>query len=222
MFLVASFLIRPHIPSMAILQILVVIVAPVLSFFIPNFVLEKVVNAQQERLRSGPPDALDLMVVCVEAGLGLDQAIMTVSRELSLTHRDISDELSLVNLEMLAGTLRADALRNLAERTGEDELRNPVAILIQTDRFGTSRSRCSAGCEIPHPHDEEFPLIRSDPARKICTRLLGSCTPNLERRIDMSHDMLTIILWVAAPIILLAYIAPPQTQNLIPRCQLIR
>jgi tight adherence protein C len=68
----------------------------------------------------------------------LDQAIMTVSRELEVAHPDISDELSLVNLEMRAGTRRADALRNLVSRTGEEEIRKLVAILIQTDRFGTS------------------------------------------------------------------------------------
>lgn len=138
MFLVAAFLVRPHMPSILILHILVVLGAPVLGFFIPNFVLEKLVNARQERLRMGLPDALDLMVVCVEAGLGLDQAIMTVSRELAITHPDISEELALVNLEMRAGTRRAEALRNLASRTGEEELRKLVAILIQTDRFGTS------------------------------------------------------------------------------------
>jgi tight adherence protein C len=138
MLLVAALLIRPYMPSILILQILVILGAPVLGFFIPNFVLERLVNSRQERLRLGLPDALDLMVVCVEAGLGLDQAIMTVSRELAITHPDISDELALVNLEMRAGTRRADALRNLARRTGEDELRKLVAILIQTDRFGTS------------------------------------------------------------------------------------
>jgi hypothetical protein len=81
---------------------------------------------------------LDLLVVCVEAGLGLDQALVNVSRELEMTHKDISDELRLVNLEMQAGKRRADALRNLADRTGEAEIRKLTAILIQTDRFGTS------------------------------------------------------------------------------------
>ena len=83
------------------------------------------------------PDALDLLVVCVEAGLGLDQAISHVSRELHLTHRAISDELGLVTLEMRAGKRRAEALRNLADRTGEAELRKLIATLIQSDRFGT-------------------------------------------------------------------------------------
>jgi tight adherence protein C len=78
------------------------------------------------------------MVVCVEAGLGLDQAVQYVARELGLTHPELSDELNLMTLEMRAGKRRAEALRNLADRTGEVELRKLVAILIQTDRFGTS------------------------------------------------------------------------------------
>ena len=84
------------------------------------------------------PDALDLMVVCVEAGLGLDQAVRSVSEELRITHPEISEELGLVTLEMRAGKRRVDALKNLADRTGETELRKLVAILIQADRFGTS------------------------------------------------------------------------------------
>jgi tight adherence protein C len=84
------------------------------------------------------PDALDLMVVSVEAGLGLDQAIQYVARELITTHPDVSEEFQLVNLEIRAGKRRVEALRNLAERTGETELRKLVAILVQTERFGTS------------------------------------------------------------------------------------
>jgi tight adherence protein C len=84
------------------------------------------------------PDALDLMVVSVEAGLGLDQAIQYVAKELITTHPDVAQEFQLVNLEIRAGKRRVEALRNLAERTGESELRKLVAILIQTERFGTS------------------------------------------------------------------------------------
>jgi tight adherence protein C len=76
--------------------------------------------------------------VSVEAGLGLDQAMQHVARELQITHKEISEELSLVNLEMRAGKRRVEALRNLAERTGEPELQKLVAVLVQTDRFGTS------------------------------------------------------------------------------------
>jgi tight adherence protein C len=89
-------------------------------------------------LRLALPDGLDLMVVSVEAGLGLDQAVQNVGRELAVAHPELSEELSLVTLEMRAGKRRAEALRNLAVRTGEPELRKLTAILIQSDRFGTS------------------------------------------------------------------------------------
>ncbi len=108
------------------------------GYVLPGFMLERKIKKRQERLRLSLPDALDLMVVSVEAGLGLDQAIQHVSRELQPTHREISEEWGLVTLEMRAGKRRSDALRNLAERTGEPELRKLVAILVQNDRFGTS------------------------------------------------------------------------------------
>jgi tight adherence protein C len=129
---------RQHIPVFPLLQMVLAIGAGVAAFFAPNVILEMLVNRRQEILKFSLPDALDLMVVCVEAGLGLDQAILNVSTELELTHKEISEEFRLMTLEMQAGKRRAEALRNLAERTGEAELRKLVAILIQTDRFGTS------------------------------------------------------------------------------------
>ena len=86
------------------------------------------------------PDALDLTVICVEVGLALDQALMRVGEDLRHAHPDLSDEFHLVNLEMRAGKPRAEALRNLANRTGVDDIRALVAVLVQTDRFGTSVS----------------------------------------------------------------------------------
>ena len=124
--------------SVYVLKIVAIVFAGIVSLFLPGMVLDFLVSARQERLRLSLPDALDLMVVCVEAGLGLDQAISNVSKELMKTHPEISDEFALINGEMRAGKRRIDALRNLASRTGEPELRKLVAILIQTDRFGTS------------------------------------------------------------------------------------
>ena len=103
-----------------------------------SIVLDELVKRRRERIRLGLPDALDLLVVCVESGTGLDQAIRNVSEDLALAHPDLSRELSIVSLEMRAGVNRATALRNLAARTSEDEIRKLVAVLIQTDRFGTS------------------------------------------------------------------------------------
>lgn len=114
------------------------IFAGIMGMYLPGLILERVIMMRQEELRMSLPDALDLMVVCVESGLGLDQAISNVSRELKLTHKDLAEELGLVTLEMRAGKRRAEALRNLADRTGESEIRKLVAIMVQTDRFGTS------------------------------------------------------------------------------------
>jgi tight adherence protein C len=130
--------VRDLMPASAILRNVLLVAAGWGGYLLPGFYLEHLVTARQERLRFGLPDALDLMVISVEAGLALDQAIQHVSRELFITHRDISEEFALVNLEMRAGKRRSEALRNLAERTNEKELRKLIAILIQTDKFGTS------------------------------------------------------------------------------------
>jgi tight adherence protein C len=109
-----------------------------LGFILPRFFLKRMIKDRQQRIRLGLPDALDLTVICVEAGLALDQALMRVGQDLHHAHPDLSDEFHLVNLEMRAGKPRADALRNLVDRTGVDDIRALVATLIQTDRFGTS------------------------------------------------------------------------------------
>ncbi|HEU5407518.1 MAG TPA: type II secretion system F family protein, partial [Nitrospira sp.] len=89
-------------------------------------------------LQRAIPDALDLMVVCVEAGLGLDQAIARVGQEISQTHPALGEELNILSQELRTGVQRQAALRNLAHRTDLEEVRNLVALLVQTDRFGTS------------------------------------------------------------------------------------
>lgn len=133
-----ALLFRDVVTGNPVLRIVLVLAAGLVGYFGPTFWLEHLVSKRQERLRRSLPDALDLMVVCVEAGLGLDQAVRSVAEELRITHREISEELGLVNLEMRAGKRRAEALKNLADRTGEPELRKLIAILIQADRFGTS------------------------------------------------------------------------------------
>jgi tight adherence protein C len=109
-----------------------------LGFFLPRFALKRQIQKRQQRIKLGLPDALDLTVICVEAGLALDQAMMRVGQDLRHAHLELSDEFHLVNLEMRAGKPRAEALRNLVERTGVDDIRSLVGTLIQTDRFGTS------------------------------------------------------------------------------------
>jgi len=108
------------------------------GFFVPRFALKRIIRNRQQRIKLALPDALDLTVICVEAGLALDQALMRVGQDLRHAHRELSDEFHLVNLEMRAGKPRPEALRNLVERTGVDDIRSLVGTLIQTDRFGTS------------------------------------------------------------------------------------
>lgn len=110
----------------------------VFAYILPRFVLKRMIRHRQQAIQLALADALDLAVICVEAGLGLDQAVQRVGQELRYTHPALSDELNLVNLEMRAGKPRAEALHNLAARTGVDDVRALVAVLVQTDRFGTS------------------------------------------------------------------------------------
>jgi tight adherence protein C len=118
-----------------------IMLAFVVGFALPRFVLKRITTNRQRDLRWGLADALDLMVVSVEAGLGLNAAMMKVSSELKDAHPAIAVEFELANLEIRVGRERDEALRNLAERTGVDDLRSLVAMLIQTDKFGTSIAR---------------------------------------------------------------------------------
>ncbi len=137
MLLAAALLLRGYITS-PLNKIIIPIASAVAGFVAPGFVLGRLVSARQEKIRLALPDVLDLLVISTEAGCALDKAMINVSREFKTFHPVISEELSLVNMEMLAGGSRIQALRNFATRTGEEELKKLVAILIQTDRFGTS------------------------------------------------------------------------------------
>ena len=106
--------------------------------FFPNVVLERLKLNRQEKVRKGFPDALDLLVVCVEAGLGLDLALRRIANELKVSHPLLAEELSVVNGEMSAGVARIQALKNFSERIGLDDIKGFVALLAQSIRFGTS------------------------------------------------------------------------------------
>ena len=108
------------------------------GYVLPSMVLARVAKRRQHRMRLALPDALDLLVVSVEAGLGLDQALQRVADELAFAYPDLCDELRLINLELRAGKARVDALRNLAIRTGLDDISSLVTMLVQTDKCGTS------------------------------------------------------------------------------------
>jgi tight adherence protein C len=119
-------------------KIMAVLAAAGLGFFGPNEYVSIVARRKRQKaIQRALANALDLMVVCVESGLGLDQAILQVAKELDQAHPEISEEFGLVNLELKAGKRRQETLRNLAERTGVEDLKKLVAVLIQADRFGT-------------------------------------------------------------------------------------
>jgi tight adherence protein C len=109
-----------------------------LGFLLPDFWLSNRISARQSRIRRGLPDVLDLLVICIEAGLSLDQATKRTAEELSLAHPAVCDELAIVVLEQRAGCPRADAWRHFAERTNVETVRNLVSVLVQSEKFGTS------------------------------------------------------------------------------------
>jgi len=116
-------------------------VALALGFLAPDFWLGRQIKSRQRRIRKGLPDVIDLIVICVEAGLSLDQAVARSVEELHAALPDLCDELGVVVLEQRAGRGRADAWTNMAERTGEECIRNMVSVLIQSEQFGTSIAR---------------------------------------------------------------------------------
>ena len=134
---ILALIFRNVITSNPVLSIVIPIAAGFAGYFGPSFFLDHLISARQERIRMALPDALDLMVVSVEAGLGLDQAIQYVGRELAISHIDLAEEFQLVNLEIRAGKRRLEALRNLSERTGEPE---------------TRKAGCDSGANRPFRH----------------------------------------------------------------------
>jgi tight adherence protein C len=118
--------------------LLILLVVAAVGFYLPEVILDLRIRWRKEQIVRGFPDALDLLVVCVEAGMGIDAAINRVAEEIRLSSPVLSDEFRLLNLELRAGKSRADALRNLGARTDVEEVRSFATLLIQTDRFGTS------------------------------------------------------------------------------------
>jgi tight adherence protein C len=119
--------------------------ATAFGYMAPMQYVEWRIRRRQHAIAHGLPNALDLMVVCVESGLGIDQTMLQVAKELQSAHPEICSEFTVMNLELRAGKRRADALHNLADRTGVEEVRKLVAVLVQTDRFGTSIAQCLRG-----------------------------------------------------------------------------
>ena len=114
------------------------VIAAMTAFYLPNLWLGRAVDKRRREIRNGLPDAIDLLIVCIESGSGLDQAINRVAEELALPYPALTREFELIASETRAGKPRLEAFRNFAERTKVDDVRSLVAMLIQTDRFGTS------------------------------------------------------------------------------------
>jgi tight adherence protein C len=119
-------------------QLAIYVGAASLGYFLPMWLLRLAINHRKEKLLIAVPDSLDLLVVCVEAGLGLDAAINRVSTEIRFAHKELAEEFNLVSLELRTGLSRAEALKNLSRRIDLEEVSSLVALLIQTDKFGTS------------------------------------------------------------------------------------
>lgn len=138
LFLVGGVLLRTYIDAQGLNRLLIPVASAIAGFLAPGWILQRLIKTRREKIRLALPDVLDLLVISTEAGCALDKAMVNIAREFRTFHPVISDELALVNMEVLAGRSRIEALRNFAARTGEGELKKLVAILVQTDRFGTS------------------------------------------------------------------------------------
>ena len=114
------------------------LIVALFAYFVPGLVVERFASRRRKEIENGLPDALDLLVVCIEAGSGLDQAIVKTSDELAIAYPTLAEELRILTTEIRAGKARMDAFKSLAQRTKVDDVRALVAMLMQTDRFGTS------------------------------------------------------------------------------------
>jgi tight adherence protein C len=147
------------------ITVLVLVLAGFVGFFLPDYILTKLIAKRRIRLVEGFPDGLDMLVVCVEAGLGLDAAISRVAAELRLSHPDLAAELELNSLETRAGKSRDESLRSLSERMGIEEVQAMVTLLIQADKFGTS-----VGTAL-RSYSEEMRIKRIQRAREKAAKL---------------------------------------------------
>ena len=145
--------------------VLLCIVLAYIGFYLPNLWLRIKIARREEKILEGFPDALDLMVVCVEAGTGLDAAINRVGDEMRLSNKILGEEFRLLSLELRAGKQRRDALRNLATRTGLEDVSSLVSLLIQTDKFGTSVAQAL------RVHSESMRIKRYQRAEELATKL---------------------------------------------------
>ena len=159
-------ILAPLFPHASMNQVIFAVsIAGFLGITMPNMVLERMKLRRMQRIRNGFPDALDLLVVCSEAGLGLNAAIERVGQELDATHPDLAEELALVNAETRVGVERLEALRNLAQRTGLEDIRGLVALLTQSLRLG------SGVADTLRIYSEEFRDKRMQKAEELAAKI---------------------------------------------------
>jgi len=145
--------------------IVMLLFAMVVGFYLPDLFLRRRINARRLTLTEGFPDAMDLFVVCVEAGLGLDAAIQRVGTEIAHSHKELGEEFSILSLELRAGKSRTEALRALAERVDIEEVHELASLLIQADHFGTSIAEALRG------HANDMRTLRIQRARERAAKL---------------------------------------------------
>ncbi len=162
---IAAMVINPHLFTQRHWAIAAIVGSALLGFFIPNMVLRHKEEERQLHLSEVFPDVMDLLVVCVEAGLSLDAAIKKVGEEFKFASPAMSDELMLVNLEIRAGKSRIDALKGLADRTALEEMKSLVSILVQAEHFGTSIA------DALRAHADDMRDIRIQNAREKAAKL---------------------------------------------------
>jgi tight adherence protein C len=143
------------------------------GYLLPEFWLTRQVRKRQHQITLSLPDALDLLVICVEAGLALDQALLRVSQELRIAHPELCDELDLTNAEIRVGKTRIEALRELGARTGVEDIKALVAMLIQTDRFGTSVAQSL------RVHSDDLRIKRRQRAEEMAAKTTVKMVPPL-------------------------------------------
>jgi len=148
-----------------IMSLYISLFAAFIGFYLPNIWLHKKIAKRKDMIFKGLPDALDLMVICIEAGIGLDGAINQVAKELKIANPALSEEFNLFTLEMRTGKARDAALKSLALRTGLEDLDSLVTLLIQTEKFGTSVSRAM------NVFSESFRTKRFQMAEEIAAKL---------------------------------------------------
>jgi len=153
--------------------IFILVLAAVVGYMLPEFWLTTRVRHRQNQLRLSLPDCLDLLVVCVEAGLTLDRAFMRVTQELRIVHPILCEELDLVNAEIRIGRTRVEALRQLADRTGVEDIKSLVAMLVQTERFGTSIAQSL------RVHSDELRTKRRQRAEELAAKATVKMIPPL-------------------------------------------